>query len=44
MGQGFEAEEKKWPWTRFFVTAALFHTRNKGKIVAKFKHSSGSVV
>jgi hypothetical protein len=23
MGRGFEAEEKKWPWTRFFVTAAL---------------------
>jgi hypothetical protein len=38
MGRGFEAERKKWPSTRFFVTAALFHTRKKGKIVAMFKH------
>jgi hypothetical protein len=29
MGRGFKAERKKWPSTRFFVTAALFHTRNK---------------
>jgi hypothetical protein len=25
MGREFEAERKKWPLTRFFVTAALFH-------------------
>ena len=29
MGRGYKAERKKWPSTRFFVTAALFHTRNK---------------
>jgi len=28
MGREFEAERKKWPLTRFFVTAALFHARN----------------
>ena len=36
MGREFEAERKK--FTRFFVTAVLFHTRNKDQIVTKLKH------
>jgi len=28
MGREFEDERKNWPSTRFFVTAAFFHTRN----------------
>jgi hypothetical protein len=28
MGREFEAERQNWPSTRFFVTAALFHTGN----------------